>query len=233
LHKPKPTRAGPDVAAFIETHLPLVPVNSIPEIRLHRAQASSGLWRLAQSAKEGVSAPYWAYPWAGGIALARYVLDKPEVVAGRCVFDLGAGSGLVGIAAAKAGARRVFAADTDRHAIVALGLNAAANNVSISAVCGDATAQPPPAADVVLVGDLFYEAGLAARVTAFLETCVGAGLGVFIGDPGRAFLPLLRLRRLAEYAVTDFGDAGTAMRTSAVFSFGAPASGETSEEHPA
>lgn len=221
------------MAAFIEAHLPLVPVNSIPEIRLHRAQASSGLWRLAQSAKEGVSAPYWAYPWAGGIALARYLLDQPEVVAGRSVFDLGAGSGLVGIAAAKAGARQVFAVDTDHHAIVALGLNAAANNVSLSAICGDATGEPPPAADVVLVGDLFYEAKLAARVTAFLETCVGAGLSVLIGDPGRAFLPLPRLRRLAEYPVTDFGDAGTAVRTSAVFSFAAPAGSSTSEQHPA
>jgi predicted nicotinamide N-methyase len=221
LRKPKPTRVEPDVAAFIETHLPLVPVNSIPEIRLHRAQASSGLWRLAQSAKEGFGAPYWAYPWAGGIALARYLLDQPEVVAGRSVFDLGAGSGLVGIAAAKAGARHVLAADTDRHAIVALGLNAAANNVSLSAVCGDATTAPPPAADMVLVGDLFYETALAARVTAFLETCVGAGLSVLIGDPGRAFLPRSRLRRLAEYPVADFGDAGTAVRTSTVFSFDA------------
>jgi predicted nicotinamide N-methyase len=219
LDKPKPTRAGPDVAAFIETHLPLVPVNSIPEIRLHRAQASSGLWRLAQSAKAGFGAPYWAYPWAGGIALARYVLDQPEVVADRSVFDLGAGSGLVGIAAAKAGARHVLAADTDGHAIIALGLNAAANNVSLSTICSDVTAAPPPAADVVLVGDLFYEAVLAQRVTAFLETCVSAGLSVLIGDPGRAFLPLPRLRRLAEYPVTDFGDAGTAVRTSMVFAF--------------
>ena len=232
MPKRKPTLTEPDAAAFIKAHLPLAPVNAIPQIRLHRAQAASGLWRLAQSAKQGFAAPYWAYPWAGGIALARYLLNEPAAVAGRCALDLGAGSGLVGIAAAKAGARQVFAADIDRYALVALGLNAAANDVTLTAIGGDALAGPVPTADIILVGDLFYEAALAARVMAFLDRCASAGRDVLIGDPGRAFLPLPRLCRRAEYEVTDFGDAGTAARTSAVFSI-KRAAAKMSEEHPA
>src|SRR5262249_10318086 len=150
--------------------------------------------------------PYWAHLWAGGLALARHILDRPETVAGRRVLDLGAGSGIVGIAAARAGAAQVIAADVDRYALTALGLNAAANPVSIATVWGDATARPPPPVDLVAVGDLFYECDLAARVTAFLDRCTGAGIDVLIGDPGRAFLPRSRLRLLAEYPVSDLGE---------------------------
>jgi predicted nicotinamide N-methyase len=207
-----------EIADFIRANLPLAPVASIPEILIHRASASSGLWRLAQSAGEEFGAPYWAYPWPGGLALARHILDQPEVVAGRRVLDLGSGSGLVGIAAAKAGARYVIAADIDRHAMIALGLNAMANDVRLAAVYGDAFTKPVSDIDLIVVGDLFYDHTLAEHATAFLDTCLNGGVEILVGDIGRAFLPSSRLVPIAEYPVADFGEAGT-MRPGTVFSF--------------
>ncbi|RWF17830.1 MAG: methyltransferase, partial [Mesorhizobium sp.] len=161
--------------------------------------------------------PYWAYAWAGGAVLARYILDRPESVAGLRVLDLGAGSGLVGIAAAKAGAREVLASEIDRNGVAALGLNAAANGVAITVVGQDITAGPPPPVDVVAAGDLFYGQDLADRVIPFLDRCLAARINVLIGDPGRAYLPRSRLRLLAEYRVPDVGEAKGA--ASGVFSF--------------
>ncbi len=208
-----------DLQQFIRANLPIVPVPSIPEIRLHKAGPSSGLRRLAEFDEHGFGSPYWAYYWGGGLVLARHILDRPEVVAGRRVLDLGAGSGIVGIAAAKAGASQVTAAEIDSRAMAALGLNAAANGVTISTILGDLTAGPPPPIDVVAVGDLFYESDLAKRVTAFLDRCLEAGIDVLIGDPWRAFLPRSRLQLIAEYSVLDFGMAeDAATRPSAVFS---------------
>lgn len=194
-----------DPASFIRAHLPIVPVPFVPELRLHRAHPSSGLRRLADANNGAFGSPYWAYPWSGGLALARYVLDHPESVAGRRVLDLGAGSGLVAIAAAKAGACDVVAAETDRIALTALGLNAAANDVPITIVPDDLTAGTPPPVDLVLVGDLFYERATAERVTAFLDRCLVAGCAVLIGDPGRAYLPVARLRQIADYEVAEVG----------------------------
>jgi predicted nicotinamide N-methyase len=136
------------------------------------------------------------------------------------VLDLGAGSGIVGIAAAKSGAKHAIAADIDRYAIAAIGLNATANGVAISPFFGDLTAGSPPAVDVVLVGDLFYEAGLARRVTTFLDRCLGLNIDILVGDPWRTFLPRMRLQLIAEYPGTDFGDGtqGESKR-SAVFAF--------------
>jgi len=148
-------------------------------------------------------------------------------VTGRRVLDLGAGSGLVAIAAAKAGAHAVIASEVDPYAIAALRLNAAANGVAIEAALGDLTAGPPPAVDLVAVGDLFYDRDLAGRVTAFLDRCRAAGIEALIGDPWRAFLPRARLRLIAEYDVADFGRAESAATTpSAVFAFG-PAAAAT------
>lgn len=204
---------------FIQANFPILPVPSVPEIRLHKAGPKSGLWRLAEMG-EDFSTPYWAHYWGGGVALARHILDHPGLAAGRSVLDLGAGSGIVGIAAAKAGARRVIAADTDRYAVAATRLNAAANAVVVSTFFGDVTDKPPPPADVVLVGDLFYEQDLAERVTAFLDRCLRAHIEVLIGDPWRAFLPRSRLRLLGEYPVPDFGNGtGDALKPSAVFRF--------------
>ncbi|HUZ90902.1 MAG TPA: 50S ribosomal protein L11 methyltransferase, partial [Methylocella sp.] len=148
---------------------------------------------------EDFDTPYWAYDWGGGLALARHILNYPEIVAGRTVLDLGAGSGIVGIAAAKSGAKHVIAADIDRYAIAAIGLNSTANGVAISAFFGDLTAASPPEVDVVLVGDLFYEEDLAQRVTTFLDRCLVSNIDVLIGDPWRTFLPRTRLQLLAEY----------------------------------
>lgn len=197
-----------DPTAFIRLNLPPAPVPGIPEITLHKAAPSSGLGRLAADDPDFAS-PYWAYHWAGGLALARFLLDHPERVAGRRVLDLGTGAGLVAIAADRAGAAQVIAADTDRYAIAALRLNAAHNGAAVTAIEGDLTPGAPPAVDVVLVGDLFYAPDLAARVMAFLDRCLAAGMAVLIGDPWRAYLPTARLTLLAEYMVAETGQAAT------------------------
>lgn len=210
--------ARPDPLGFVRENTRLAPVPSIVEIRLHTAHEATGLWRLAEGADP--PPPYWAFPWAGGLALARYVLDHPELVAARRVLDLGAGSGLVAIAAAKAGAREAIAAETDPYGVAAVGLNAAANGVAVAVIADDITTGPPPPVDVVLVGDLFYDRDLALRVTAFLDRCRAAGIDVLIGDPRRAYLPHERLHLLAEYAVPDVGDVeGAATKPGAVFAF--------------
>jgi predicted nicotinamide N-methyase len=207
------------IERFIRANLPLTPVPTVPEICLHSAGPKSGLWRLAD-ADDDFDAPYWAYPWGGGLALARYILDRPEIVDGHRVLDLGSGSGLVGIAAARSGAREVIGADTDRYSVAAIPLNAGANAVTIQTILGDLTRGPPPAVDIVLIGDLFYAEALAAQVSIFADRCVRSSIAVLVGDPGRAFLPRSRLELLAEYAGPDFGDGHRARQTqNAVFSF--------------
>lgn len=206
----------------------LAPVPSLPEVQLYLAHPGSGLRRLLETDDEDGAdetapeprPPYWAYAWAGGAVLARYVLDRPSVVSGRHVLDLGAGSGLVGIAAAKAGAREVIAAEIDRNGIVALGLNAAANGVTIKPIGEDITAGPPPAVDLVLAGDVFYSEDVAQSVIPFLDRCLAAGIDVLVGDPGRAWLPRARLCLLGEYQVPDVGgNGGGEPKPSSVFAF--------------
>jgi predicted nicotinamide N-methyase len=207
---------------FIQSNLPLAPVPGMPEICLHKAGPSSGLSRLAETEPD-FGTPYWAYHWGGGLALARYVIDNPASVANRRVLDLGAGSGLVAIAAAKSGARHVIAADIDPYAIAATTLNAAANAVTLTTHLGDLTIGAPPDGDIVLVADLFYDADLAERVIRFLDRCLAANIAVLVGDPWRAFLPRNRVTLLAEYPGLDFGDsAASAHATNAVFTFLAP-----------
>jgi predicted nicotinamide N-methyase len=209
-----------DAAAFILANLQVMPAPSVPDIRLYTAHPGSGLWRLVGRGEEGEEPPYWAYRWAGGTVLARYILDHPDTVSRKRVLDLGAGCGIVGIAAMKSGAAGALAADIDENALVATRLNAALNAVEVETLLGDATAGEPPAVDLVAVGDLFYEPSLASRVTAFLDRCVSLGIAVLVGDPGRAFLPHALLLRIAEYPVADFGDGGTIERKpSAIFSF--------------
>ena len=219
--KPRPkTHPRPDPLRFIRAHMRVAPVPTIPEIRLYMAHQGSGLWRLGEPYEDGSEppAPYWAFPWAGGLALARHILERPETVAGHRVLDLGSGSGLVAIAAAMSGAREVTAADIDRYAVAAIGLNAAENGVTIAALGSDLTTGRAPAVDLVMTGDLFYERELAERVTAFLTRCLADGVEVLIGDPGRAYLPRSRLRLVAEYPVPDVGEAvTTAMKPSGVF----------------
>jgi len=197
--------------------MPLRPVPFAPEIRLRLAHPGSGLRRLA-----GDEPPYWAYVWGGGAVLARYILDHRETVAGRRVLDLGAGGGIVGIAAALAGARQVLASDVDPNALAAVAVNAAANHVAIEPLPGDLTGGGAPDVDLVAVGDLFYAADLAQRVTGFLDRCLEAGAHVLIGDPYRAHLPIARLQVLAEYPAPDFGDGPDAATPAAVFSLRPP-----------
>lgn len=184
----------------------------VPEIRLHKAAPESGLGRRFGAGP----APYWAYHWAGGLALARFVLGRPEWVRGRRVLDLGAGGGLVGIAAALAGASEVRAAEIDPAGRAALRLNAALNGVAIEAPEGDPLDVPPPEVDLVLVGDLFYDAALAARVTDWLDLCLARGIEVLVGDPRRAPLPVDRLELLNEAPVQETAGA---VQTGAVFAF--------------
>ncbi|GAA0735362.1 methyltransferase [Sphingomonas sp. ABOLD] len=198
-----------DIAAFIREHLPVVPVPGVPELRLHKAGPASGVGRL------GDAAPYWAYWWGGGLALARYVLDHPAQLVGRRVLDLGAGSGLLGIAAARAGAARVTASEIDPHARAAIALNAALNQVTLAEIVGDLTAGPTPEAELLLVGDVFYAPEVAVRVTAFLDRCVAAGITVLVGDPWRSPLPIERLTLLARYDVAETGVA----RPAGVFAY--------------
>jgi predicted nicotinamide N-methyase len=224
--------ARADPTGFIQAHMRVAPAPSLPEIRLYTAHPASGLWRLVDRGEAGGDPPpYWAYHWAGGLALARYILDRPATVAGLRVLDLGAGSGVVGIAAAKAGAREVVAADIDCNAIAAIALNAAANDVIVETVRDNLTAGAPPKMDVIAVGDLFYEQELAVRVTSFLDNCLAAGIKILIGDPGRPYLPRRRLRLLAEGPTPDFGDVkDAAMKMSAVFSFEPRGAGSAESE---
>jgi len=190
-------------AQFIQANTRLLAVPLVPEIRLHLAEESLPIWQKTEEelGRSNVPPPWWAFAWAGGQALARHVLDNPTVVAGRSVLDLGAGSGLAGIAAMKAGAGRALAADTDPFALPAIALNAAANAVALEATAHDLLAAKPARFDVVLVGDLFYERPLAERVFAFLEAARGQGADVLVGDPRRSYFPEERFRQVAEYSV--------------------------------
>ena len=188
----------------------LGPVPLVPEIRLHQASDPISLWQRTEvaSGRTGLDPPFWAFPWAGGQALARYLLDHPATVLGRRVIDVASGSGLVAIAAARAGAQAVTAYDTDPLAAAAIGLNAAANGVTVQAVCADilgGDGPPPPGADLVLVADAFYERDLAGQVTEFLGRCRDLGAGVLVGDLGRRYLPYSRLSALASYDVPGLG----------------------------
>lgn len=196
-------RRARDIGLFMRAHLPVRSVAGVADIMLHQAGPRSGLSRIA-----GHAPPYWAHVWGGGLALARHILGHEAAVRGRRVLDLGTGSGLVGIAAAKAGARHVLASDSDPDALAAMSVNAALNGVAVDPLPGDLLDGPPPDVDLVAGGDVFFDAGLAARVTAFLERCTRAGIDVLIGDPWRGPLPREKLRLLADYDVRDFGDAG-------------------------
>ncbi len=195
-----------DRKAFIRANTRLTAVPHVPEIALHVATEAVPIWRKTEEELEriGLPPPYWAFAWAGGQALARYVLDHGAIVAGKRVLDLAAGSGLVAIAAAKAGAMPVVAADIDAFTDPAISLNAQANDVYIEVLMQDLLDHPAPETpryDVILVGDLFYERDTAARALVFLERNAAAGSRVLIGDPGRSYLPKERLTRLAEYSV--------------------------------
>jgi predicted nicotinamide N-methyase len=175
-----------------------------PELRLHLASEVTPIWKMTEEAlsEMGLPPPFWAFAWAGGQALARYVLDHPQIVAGKAVVDFASGSGIVGIAAMKAGAARVLAADIDPFCGPAIALNAAANGVTLEVTDRDLLDEAAPAwAEVILAGDICYEKPLAAKVMAWLKTATARGAAVLIGDPGRSYFPRQGLVKLAEYQV--------------------------------
>ena len=173
----------------------------VPEIMLHLASEITPVWQATRNAGARSGIPLWAFAWAGGQALARYVLDNPEHVSGRFVLDFGAGSGLVAIAAAKAGAARVLAADIDHFAAAAIAANAALNNVAVSVTTADLIDTTDTGWEVITAGDVCYEQSMAERVTPWLRALAEHGSLVLLGDPERAYLPSTGLREHARYCV--------------------------------
>ncbi len=193
--------ADPD--SFIRTETARLAPPLVPEITLHLATESLPIWQRTEEelGQIGLPPPFWAFAWAGGQALARYILDHPETVRGKRVLDFASGSGLVGIAAAKAGAAHVACADIDPFAHAAIALNAALNKADAVTVLTTDVVGTAGGWDVVLAGDIAYERDLAARVFAWLEALSAQGADVWIGDPGRSYLPRDRLEKVADYAV--------------------------------
>jgi predicted nicotinamide N-methyase len=189
---------------FIKANAIVTAPPLVPEIKLHLASEVVPLWRATEEelAANGLPPPYWAFAWAGGQALARYVLDNPVMVRGKRVLDIGAGSGLVGLAAARAGAADVLAADIDAFACAAIRLNAAANDSAIRTTQEDLIGAPC-AWDLILVGDLFYERPLAERLLAWLTPMRVPAL---LGDPGRNYFPRSNVEKLASYQVQTTRD---------------------------
>jgi predicted nicotinamide N-methyase len=175
----------------------------VPELQLHLADEITPIWRLTEEelGALGLPPPFWAFAWAGGQAVARYVLDNPEEVAGKRVLDFAAGSGMVAIAALKAGAGAVLAADIDDFCAAAVALNAEANEVRVGYTPDNLLDDDPPEVDTILAGDICYEKPLAEQVLAWLKVAHDRGVRVLIGDPGRSYFPKSGLLRLAEYRV--------------------------------
>jgi predicted nicotinamide N-methyase len=192
-----------DRRAFIlENTRPQAPPHA-PELVLYLADEITPIWRLTEEALEemGLPPPFWAFAWAGGQALARYLLDHPQTVVGKRVVDFASGSGIVAIAAMKAGAAHTLAADIDSFCGAAVALNAQANGVEVTFTDENLLDGAPPAADLILAGDICYEKPLAERVMGWLTQARAAGATVLIGDPGRTYFPREGLIKLAEYQV--------------------------------
>jgi predicted nicotinamide N-methyase len=191
-----------DRAAFVRANTRLRPVPLVPDISLYVANEAVPLWQKTeeQLGAMGLEAPFWAFAWAGGQALARYILDNPALVAGKRVLDFASGSGLVAIAAAKSGARAVEACEIDDLAVAAIALNADANGANVQAIRADLIGRDE-GWDVVLAADVCYEREMATRAFDWLASLAARGAEVRIGDPGRTYLPKARLERIAEYRV--------------------------------
>jgi predicted nicotinamide N-methyase len=190
----------PDRDAFIRANTTVMSPPLVPEVRLHLAHEAVPLWQKTEEelGELGLPPPFWAFAWAGGQALARYLLDNPGLVAGQRVVDLATGSGLVGIAASKAGAAAVLATDIDGFAVRAAEMNAALNGVALEVLQSDLLLSPPPGAGLICVGDLFYEKSLAERCLSWLRQSEAA---ILVGDPGRTYLPKDQLMQVASYSV--------------------------------
>ncbi len=194
---------APSSRAFVVRHTRLRAVPGLEEIRLHLADEVLPLWHAVQveTGDPDAALPYWAFAWAGGLAIGRYLREHPEAVAGRGVFDLASGSGLCAIAALRAGAAEAAGADIDTFAAAAIELNARAAGRRVTVVHRDVLDEEPPEVDVILAGDCWYDAGLAERVLPWLKRARARGVEVLVGDPGRRYLPTDELVELAAYDV--------------------------------
>ena len=188
---------------FIAANTRLQAVPHAPEISLWLADEITPLWRLTEEelGAMGLPPPFWAFAWAGGQALARWLLDHPDQVAGQRVIDLATGSGLVAVAAMKAGAASVLAADIDPFCAAAVAANAKSNDVEIAFTDADLLDAPPPPVDLICAGDVFYEKPMAEAVLTWLKQAQANGSRVIVGDPGRTYFPKSGLTLLAEYTV--------------------------------
>ena len=195
--------AGNTSRRVITANTRLVSVPYVPEIRLQQAEDPFTVWEQVESttAQAELPPPFWAFAWAGGQALARYLLDHPGLVSGQRVLDVASGSGLVAIAAARCGARPVLAVDVDELAVKAISVNAAANGARVRPVLADLLDGDAEGAGVVLCADAFYEEDLAARILRFLHRARAGGARVLVGDPGRAFLRTAGFVPLASYEI--------------------------------
>ncbi|QGZ94503.1 class I SAM-dependent methyltransferase [Terricaulis silvestris] len=191
-----------DVPAFIRENTRVLAPSHVPELKLYLADDAVALWQMTeeQLGELGLAPPFWAFAWAGGQALARYVLDQPETARGKRVLDVASGSGLVAIAAMKAGAATALAVDIDAFAAHAAVLNAALNDVVVATSDSDPVGAPTDA-EIILVGDLFYDRDLAPRVLEWLIAQQSDGKTVLIGDPGRTYLPRDNLEQIAAYDI--------------------------------
>jgi predicted nicotinamide N-methyase len=211
--------SGMTPVSFVRSSTRLAMVPFVPEISIYQADDIYALWAQTERhlGRAGLSPPFWGVPWPGGQALARYLLDHPALVADRRVLDFGSGSGLVAIAAAKAGAASVIACETDPLGRAAIGLNAAANGVPRPA-CVDDTGAVVPAPEVVLAGDVWYDREFAGQVRGYLDTASAAGASVLTGDIGRRYFPRGRYRCLASYEIpASIALEGRTMLTAAVW----------------
>jgi predicted nicotinamide N-methyase len=192
-----------DPAIFVRRNTAVGAPPLVPEIRLHLASEVTPIWQATEDslARGAVPPPFWAFAWAGGQALARYLLDHSEITAGRSVLDFGSGSGLVAVAAAMAGARTVLAAEIDPFAAAAIAANAALNDVVVEVTTADLIDAADPNCDIVTAGDVCYERETAERVVPWLRALAGKGCLVLLGDPGRAYLPVGGLAERARYLV--------------------------------
>ena len=191
-----------DAKAFIRANTRVATIHALP-VKLYQADELTPIWEATEKdlAAANVAPPFWAFPWAGGQALARYLLENPETVRGKRVLDLASGSGLVAVAAALAGAAEVAANDIDPICEAAIALNAELNEVTIRYIAGNLLDGDPPAFDVIVAADVFYEQRPAQMFRTFLEKSHKAGVTIFAGDPGRTYFPREAFKQAAEYAV--------------------------------
>lgn len=205
---------------FIQAQTQIICPSILPEIKLHLATEVTPLWKLTEEAlrRDDLPPPFWAFAWPGGQGIAKFVLDNPVVVRGKRIIDMASGSGIVAIAAMKAGAKSALAVDIDRLALEAIKLNAILNGVKVAAVEKVDFSKPFAKADVILAGDVFYQQAMSASLLRWLRLCVEVGKEVYVGDPGRAYVPQKGMVRLASYDVPTSRDLeDCSMRTATVW----------------